>query len=672
MSYRLLGRTISKVAVIGSGQIGPDIALYFSKVLGPHGVPVVVHDIVAAALESGAARTKKKIQKGAESGAFAPAEAEAMLRNITFTPDLAALDGADFVVEAASERKDIKQGIFEELEGRVAPEAILASNSSHMEPEVIFEKVKRKDRALVIHYFFPAERNLVVEVVPGRETASSIASFCMAFYEQIGKVPIQVRSRYGYAMDPIFEGVFLAALLMADEGIAAPKQIDLVAQKVLRLGVGPFTAMNLTGGSPITQVGLTHYHEKIMPWFRSPKSLDDMVAKKGQWEAAGRGETVEVDPETFEKVSRRLQGAYFGLFAEVLQSGIVAAGDLEMGVELALVAKPPMQLMNEIGVTKALELVREYARANPGFDVAEVLVEQASRGPWRIPVVFRRDEGDVAIVTIKRPRTLNALSKDVYRQLGEEFEKIQRDRGIRAAVLTGFGVKAFASGADVGMLASIRSAAEGESASRQSHNIQNVIENLGKPVVCALNGLSLGGGSELAYCCTARIARKGLKTLFGQPEVKLGIIPGAGGSVRLPRLIDFATAWKILRTGGSISGAEALKLGLIEEEVEDDLIGRAVALARRLASGGAKAKEIPRGPIPVPRDLPEVDLGTLSRKVDEILRSAVLEGAKLPLEHALRLESAKFGEVCGTEDMRIGIENFLKTQLKEPAKFVHR
>ena len=383
MSYRLLGRTISKVAVIGSGQIGPDIALYFSKVLGPHGVPVVVQDIVPAALESGAARTKKKIQKGAESGAFAPAEAEAMFRNITFTADLAALDGADFVVEAASERKDIKQGIFEKLEGRVAPEAILASNSSHMEPEVIFEKVKRKDRTLVIHYFFPAERNLVVEVVPGRDTANATADFCMAFYEQIGKVPIRVKSRYGYAMDPIFEGVFLAALLMADEGIATPKQIDHVAQKVLRLGVGPFTAMNLTGGSPITQAGLTQYHEKIMPWFRSPKSLDDMVAKKGQWEAAARGEVVSVDPATFHEVERRLQGAYFGLFAEVLQGGIIEAGDLEMGVELALDAKPPMRFMNEIGVTAALELVREYARANPGFVVADVLAEQASRGSWR-------------------------------------------------------------------------------------------------------------------------------------------------------------------------------------------------------------------------------------------------------------------------------------------------
>ena len=672
MAFRLGSRTISKIGVIGSGQIGPDIALYFSKVLAPFGVPVVVQDIAQAALDAGAAKTQKKIQRGAETGAFKPDEAEAMFRNITFTSDLGALSGADLVVEAASERRDIKQGIFEKLEPLVAPDAILASNSSHMEPEVIFEKVKRRDRTLVIHYFFPAERNLVVEVVPGAETSPAVADFCMAFYEAIGKVPIRVKSRYGYALDPIFEGVFLASLLMADEKLATPKQIDEVARKTLGLGVGPFTAMNLTGGSPITQVGLGHYHDKIMPWFRSPESLDAIVAKKGQWEAAAKGETVSVTHDTEEEISRRLLGAYFGLFGEILQSGIVEAGDLEMGIELALDAKPPMHLMNKMGVTRGVDLVTSYAKENPGFDVAPVLVEQASRGPWKIPRIFRRDVGGVAVVTIKRPRVLNALDLDVYRQLKEEFERIAGDRSIVGAVLTGFGVKAFVSGADVGMLARIKSAADGESASRQSHKAQDSISNLGKPVVCALNGLSLGGGSELSYCCTARIARKGLKIAFGQPEVKLGIIPGAGGAVRLPRLIDFATAWKIIRTGASISGAEALQLGLLLEEVEDGLVERAIEIARKLASGEMKSPPIPAGPLAVPKNLPEVDLGPLSRKVDEICRSAILDCASLPLEQALALESAKFGEVCGTEDMQIGVQNFLKTQLKQPAPFVHK
>ncbi len=669
MPFTLNGRVIRKIGVIGSGQIGPDIALYFSKVLAPHGVPVVVQDVAPAALEAGAAKLKKKIAKGVESGAFKPADAEAMVANVTWTTELAGLAGSDLVVEAATERKEIKQSIFEKLEAGLAPDAILASNSSHLEPEVIFEKVKKKDRTLVIHYFFPAERNLLVEVVPGRDTSDATARFCMAFYEAIGKVPIQVKSRYGYAIDPVFEGIFLVALKIADAKVATTKQVDAIAQKVLGLGVGPFTAMNLTGGNPITQVGFTHYHDKVMPWFASPPSLDAMVASKGQWETAGRGEKVEWDEKTYDEVSRRLIGGYLGLCGEILQSGIVAPGDLELGLELGLAVTPPLKLMNDLGVEKAVGLVKAYAAGNPGFVVADVLLKQS--GPWEIPAVFRRDEGDVAVLTIKRPKTLNALNLDVYHQLKRQFEAVKADPKIKGAVLTGFGVKAFVSGADIGMLAAVKSPADGEATSRQSHDTQNFIENLGKPVVCAMNGLSLGGGSELAYACTLRIARKGVKPLFGQPEVKLGIIPGAGGSVRLPRLIDFGTAWRILRTGGVISGADALRWGLIHEEVEGDLVARGVELVRDIAAGRLKPKGIPRGPMNIAVTLSDVDLGHLSRKVDDILCKTILEAAGRPLDEALSLESSKFGEVCGTQDMRIGLENFLKTSLKEPAKFVH-
>jgi enoyl-CoA hydratase/carnithine racemase len=160
------------------------------------------------------------------------------------------------------------------------------------------------------------------------------------------------------------------------------------------------------------------------------------------------------------------------------------------------------------------------------------------------------------------------------------------------------------------------------------------------------------------------VARKGLPVLFGQPEVRLGIIPGGGASQRLPRLIDFAAAWRILRTGATLSGAEALHLGLLTEEVEGDLLSRAVELARTL-------------PLPTPREvkvpavLPEVDLKGLSRRVDEILRRAILDGAALPLDQALELESRCFGEVFTTRDHRIGLDNYFKTGLKQPARFVN-
>lgn len=665
MTFRIGDREIARVGVVGSGQIGPDIALYFAKALAPHGVRVVVNDIVQAALDGGRAKTTKKIEKGVSMGAFAADQAREMLDALVFTSEKSELRGSGLVVEAATEDLAIKRRIFRDLEESCGPDAVLTSNSSHLEPEVIFRELKRPQRALVTHYFFPAERNPVVEIVPGKLADAATSDFVLAFYEAIGKVPVRVGSRYGYAIDPIFEGIFLAALLLADAGVASPKQIDFVAQEALGLGVGPFTAMNLTGGNPITRIGLQGYHDAIAPWFHAPASLE---AQKDPWPAAGPGEKVEVDGPTREAVTRALRGAYFGLAAEVASSGILGVDDLDMAAELALVLNPPFRMMNDVGVANARALVEEYAARHAGFPVAPILHRSE---PWRIRRVFRHDVGDVAVVTIRRPKVLNALDRDLYAELDEVFRAIEGDRAIRAAVLTGFGVKAFVSGADIGMLAAVKSPAEGEALSWSSQEACLRIEKLSKPVVAALNGLALGGGSELALSCMARIARAGLPLCFGQPEVRLGIIPGSGATQRLPRVVGFDAAWEILRTGRNVSGAEALKLGYIREEVpgEGTLVPRAVALARELAASAQKRPD--RGPVRVPDVLPRVDIGPLSKKADEILQKAIVLGLKKPLEEGLRFESRCFGEICGTKDMRVGIENFMASGGKRPAPFVH-
>jgi len=655
---------VTRIGVVGSGQIGPDIALYFSKVGHRRGLPVVVHDIVPKALDAGRDKVSKKIAKGAETGAFKPDEADSMIRNITWSSDKEALRGCDLVVEAATERLPIKQSIVADLESLCPATAVLASNSSHLEPERIFDKARLPGRCLVIHYFFPAERNPIVEIVPGRATDPAVADFCMGWYEQIGKIPIRVRSRYGYALDPIFEGVFLAAALCVQEGLATPKQVDAIAQKALGLGVGPFTAMNLTGGNPITQAGLAEYTEKIMPWFRPPRILDEQVASGKPWETAARGETVSFEYAAYEKVSKRLLGAYFGIACEIVEAGLVGVGDLEMGVELALVMRPPFTFMNE---AKGAERVREYARLHPGFKVAKNIDTW-----WRIPFVLREDRDGVAVLTIKRPRNLNALNAEVMTQLDEHLRRIRADASIRAAVVTGFGVKAFVSGADIDMIASAKTADQAVTTSRHFQDVLIRLEKLGKPVVCAMNGLAFGGGHELALACTARVARAGVMPFAAQPEVKLGIIPGAGASQRLPRLIPMDRAAKLLRTGEPISSDEAHQLGLVQKLVQGDVVQPAIELARDLASGKAKAPQMSRGPMPAAASkLPEVDIGALSRKIDSILCRAILEGARLPLEQGLELETRLWAEVFATQDMKIGLENFKKTALKSPAPFVH-
>ena len=198
------------------------------------------------------------------------------------------------------------------------------------------------------------------------------------------------------------------------------------------------------------------------------------------------------------------------------------------------------------------------------------------------------------------------------------------------------------------------------------------IENLNKPVVCAMNGLAFGGGNELAMSCTIRIAQKGLRVLAGQPEPNLGIIPGAGGTQRLPRIVGLEKAAELLRTGRPISSAEALALGLISEEVDGDLIERARDIAQDLADGKLDSPGIRREPLDnVPSALPEVDLGHLSKKVDEILCKAILGGAGMVLTDALAFEVVCFGEVCGTKDMRIGVDNFIRNGPRARAEFTH-
>ena len=672
MAYTILGRTINKVGVVGSGQIGPDIALYFSKVLHHHGVPVVVVDIADSALKSGEVRVKGKIGRGVKTRAFKQDEADAMIANITWTTDYTQLADADLVIEAATEDADIKKKIFTQVEKICSDETIFASNSSHMEPEVIFADMGNKKRCLVIHYFFPAERSIIVEVVPGKDTSPEVADFIMEFYEQIGKAPIKVKSRYGYAIDPIFEGIFIAAVLMVEKGLGTVKQMDVMVQKALGLGVGPFTAMNLTGGNPIVQHGAPELHDKVMPWFHSPVLLENQIRFGKPWETTFVPDEVAFNEKVFQEVSDEIKGAYFGLVCEILDSGISNISDLEMALESALVIKPPFQMMNRMGVDKALELVKAYAEEWPDFKVPDVLVKQAESGkPWHIPVVFREDEDDIAVVTVRRPRTLNALNGDVIEQLRTIFAEIKQSDRIKGAVLTGFGIKAFVSGADIQMLAEIKRPEEGEKISRDGQEVLNFIENLGKPVICALNGLAFGGGNELAMACTARIAKKGIRALAGQPEPKLGIIPGFGGSQRLPRIVGLSEAWPILRTGNPISSERAQKIGLISEEIEGDIREAGIAFAKRMITGEVDVKPIPKGPIEIPASLPEVDIGSLSRRTDEILQKTILDGAKGTLEEGLKLEARMFGECVRTKDMRIGMGNFMKFGPKKEAKFAH-
>jgi enoyl-CoA hydratase/carnithine racemase len=244
----------------------------------------------------------------------------------------------------------------------------------------------------------------------------------------------------------------------------------------------------------------------------------------------------------------------------------------------------------------------------------------------------------IAYVTVSRPKVLNALNLATIEELGVAFQEIKTDSSIRVAILTGAGEKAFVAGADIGELAK-QDAVSGKDYAHRGQAVLDLIENLGKPVIACINGFALGGGCELALACTMRLASDNAK--LGQPEVKLGIIPGYGGSQRLPRLVGKGLAMEIILAGEMITAQDAYRIGLVNEVTSAaDLIPRAEAIA---------AKIILNAPLAV-----------------QYAMEAVNRGMDMTLAEGLFLEATLFGVCCASEDKKEGTSAFLE---KRPAQF---
>lgn len=684
MAVTLAGRSVDLVGVIGSGQIGPDIALHFAKVIAPQGGRVVVVDVSDAALAAGESKLLKKVARGEKSGAFKGPLAQAIRDAVTFTSDYEALRGAALVVEAASEDVALKGRIFGQVAALVPDDAVLLSNSSHLEPERIFADTPNPERTAVAHYFFPAERNPVVEIVPGAATDDGVTGWLLRMYESIGKIPVAVGSRYGYAADPVFEGIFAVAALAVESGLGTVREVDFVAREALGMTVGPFTAMNLTGGNPITAHGLAEMTTRIQPWYRPPELLVDKLAAEGpagRWDVCGRGETAEVDDAARKQaIVDTLRGGYLGLALEIVDAGLLSLDDLELTLSVALDLTGPCALANQVGVAQALALVEAYAAAHDGFAVPEVLRTQAATGEAFDPSNLVEEDllldngGVVRLIRVRRPKVLNALNGATYRQLQAAFAEVAAAPHVVGAVLSGFGHKAFVSGADVNALHAVQTPQEGFAIAKLAQDVARQIETLGKPVVAALNGVAFGGGLELALGCTARIGVLGKGPLLGLPEVNLGIIPAGGGTQRFTRLVGWERAHALIRTGRPLIAVEALAHGVISHiGPKDRLISTAVAMAAHLAAGRMHMPPMPEEPLfDAPPTLPDVELGHLSRAVDALVSESIAGGLALSLDEGLALELDVFMRICELEDMRVGVDNFVAKGPRSRATFVHR
>ena len=245
-------------------------------------------------------------------------------------------------------------------------------------------------------------------------------------------------------------------------------------------------------------------------------------------------------------------------------------------------------------------------------------------------------EGAVALVTLHRPEVLNALNAQMFDELERVFQALAEDESVRAVLLTGSGERAFAAGADIRGLVET-DAVSGRGVAERGQGVFLLIERCGKPVIACVNGVALGGGCELALACSVRVASE--KARLGLPEVKLGLLPGYGGTQRLPRLIGRGAALRLMLTGEIVDAETAFRMGFVDEVVES---GRLLDRGREIAAQMAAV-----GPLAVAGVLEAVD-----------------RGDGLAMEDALKVEAEIFGRLCGTEDKHEGLTAFLE---KRPA-----
>lgn len=252
-------------------------------------------------------------------------------------------------------------------------------------------------------------------------------------------------------------------------------------------------------------------------------------------------------------------------------------------------------------------------------------------------ILLDRD-GPVATITLNRPKQLNALSQAVIRELDAAIDELAADDLIRAIILTGSGDRAFAAGADIGELAQLASATEGRLMAQGSHALGRKMADLPKPLIAAINGFALGGGLELALACDVRIASDSAQ--LGLPEVTLGIIPGWGGTQRLPRLVGPGMAKLLMMTGERVDAAEALRIGIVERVLPHaELIDQAKQIAHKMAS------------------LPPLSIAAI--------KQAVNRGLNMALDDANLYEASLFAELTATEDAKEGTRAFVEKRKAE-------
>ena len=654
-----------KVGVIGSGAIGPDLAYGFVSALAKTpDARVYLVDIRQEALDAGVARIRGYVGKGVARGKLSAKAAAGIDNKLIPTLELADLADCDYVLEAATEDLAIKRKILASVEAVVSADCLIGFATSGIPRRQIAADAKHPDRCFVNHPFYPAWRSPPVEVVSGSDAA--LEKRMLDTLRLLGKVPVATADVECFAADDVFCNYCSEAARIVAEGVATPAQVDKIVNDAVG-GGGPFNVLDLTKGNLLT----AHCQELMRDaatgstWFEPPAILRERGDAPWHDRNAPGDANYAEDLKTV--VLDRMLAVLLGRTIWVVDNDVCDAERMDWMTRTALGFYPRglLEVAHDLGAERVHELVTNFAAENPGFPIPSSVANKTLPA-LRTSVLVDRD-GDIATITVFRPESLNALNGKTVAAIGQALGELDADPAINGVVLTGWDGPL--AGADVMELSGLTSRDELRALVAAGQSVLNGIAHLNTPVVAALDGPVMGGGAELSMACHARVVGKRL--VMAQPEVKLGIIPGYGGSQRLPRLIGMERGLDLLRTGRAVGAKEACAWGWATGEPVADPIGAAKALLREHIDGKIQLKTVDPAPMHVPAPLPTLALGQASRSIDKIIVDVCRDGLSKPLLEGLAVEAEGAARCFDCVDWDIGMKNFIQNGPRIPAMFLH-
>jgi enoyl-CoA hydratase/3-hydroxyacyl-CoA dehydrogenase len=624
---------VFKAAVVGAGTMGGQIA----QTIAAAGFPVILKDInqdlVQAGLDEARSVTEGQVGKlvkkeriTAEQGA---AQIEEILGRIEGTTSYSGFGDVDFVIEAVPERMEIKQAVFAELDAVTPGHAILSSNTSSLSIGEIGEATLRPDKVVGFHYFYPASVMPLVEIVEGDETSPETVTAALTFAQAIRKQPIACLEVPGFVVNRILMAGMSELWREQEEKKLSIKAMDEGIGAAGVVPMGPYFLVNLLGLDTVLHVAEHVADAYGDERFYVPKGMQKLVSEgklgaktggDGVYSPAGEANLKgDAEPDVAELVEL-LSLKTFVEAALVLQEGVATHRDIDFGMMAGAGLDPRRGLMPPFmkadmegldNVLERLESATErYGERFTPPTILRRLVAQGRLGqksgqgfyaypqpdaeqPAEVVKLERRDDG-VAIAWLANGQ-MNSISPQVIEDLGKVWKQI-KDGGsqggappVHALVIASSNPFLFSAGADIKAFTSM-DADSGEQLIHAAHALLRELGSDGIATIAAVNGLAFGGGCELAMACDVRIAAR--SAIFGQPEIKLGIIPGFGGTQRLPRLIGENKALEMNLVGDPIAAEEAFELGLVNRMVEDhELLDTALSWARKLAAQAPLALE---------------------------------------------------------------------------------